>query len=118
MARKFAGEIAQALLAAGREPDEPAAIVANAARTDQQVIVTTLGGLPAAAENAPALAIIVIGENVRLAERTQLAGEDDRLRRSGSFSITARRSSSLMENQAPISSRVRPQPGTGRVPGS
>ena len=67
MARKFAGEIAQALLAAGRRPDEPAAIVANAARADQQVIVTTLAGLPAAAQNAPALAILVIGENVRLA---------------------------------------------------
>ena len=56
------------LLAAGRTPDEPAAIVANAARPDQQVIVTTLGGLAAAADNAPALAIIVIGENVKLAE--------------------------------------------------
>ncbi|HEY0265640.1 MAG TPA: uroporphyrinogen-III C-methyltransferase [Rhizomicrobium sp.] len=68
MARKFAGEIAQALLAAGRNPDEPAAIVANAARPGQRVIVTTLGGLARAAENAPALAIIVIGENVRLAD--------------------------------------------------
>ncbi len=68
MARKFAGEIAQALMAAGRNSHEPAAIVANAARPDQQVILTTLGGLAAAAENAPALAIIVIGENVRLAK--------------------------------------------------
>ena len=68
MARKFAGEISAALIAAGRSADEPAAIVANAARADQQVIVTTLGGLGAAAENAPSLAIIVIGENVRLAE--------------------------------------------------
>jgi uroporphyrin-III C-methyltransferase len=68
MARKFAGEIAQDLLAAGRAPDEPCAIVANAARADQQVIITTLAGLAAAAETAPALAIIVIGENVRLAE--------------------------------------------------
>lgn len=68
MARKFAGEISQKLLAAGRKPDEPAALVANAARADQQVILTTLGGLAAAAENAPSLAIIVIGENVRLAE--------------------------------------------------
>jgi uroporphyrin-III C-methyltransferase len=67
MARKFAGEIAALLLAAGRGADEPAAIVANAARQDQQTIVTTLGGLAAAAENAPALSIIVIGENVRLA---------------------------------------------------
>ena len=68
MARKFAGEIAQALLAAGRPAQEPAAIVANAARPDQQVIVTTLKGLGTAAENSPALAVIVIGENVRLAE--------------------------------------------------
>jgi uroporphyrin-III C-methyltransferase len=67
MARKFAGEIAQALLAAGRAPGEACAIVANAARPDQQVIVTTLEGLAAAAENAPALSIIVIGENVKLA---------------------------------------------------
>jgi uroporphyrin-III C-methyltransferase len=68
MARKFAGEIAQALLAAGRGADEPAAIVANAARPDQQVILTTLSGLAAAAETAPALCIMVIGENVTLAK--------------------------------------------------
>jgi siroheme synthase len=67
MARSFAGEIADALLAAGRDADEPAAIVANAARADQQVIVTTLGGLAAAAETAPALVIMVIGRNVALA---------------------------------------------------
>jgi uroporphyrin-III C-methyltransferase len=68
MARKFAGEISEKLLAAGRGKDDAAAIVANAARADQQVIVTTLGELGAAAENAPSLAIMVIGENVRLAE--------------------------------------------------
>lgn len=68
MARKFAGDIAEALLKAGRSAGEPAAIVANAARPDQSVIVTTLGGLGAAAEKAPALSIIVIGENVRLRE--------------------------------------------------
>jgi uroporphyrin-III C-methyltransferase len=67
MARKFAGEIAAALLAAGREKDEPAAILANATRPDQQLILTSLGGLAAAAEKAPAVSIIVIGENVRLA---------------------------------------------------
>src|SRR3984957_10474591 len=68
MARKFAGEIAQELMAAGRSSHEPAAIVANAARPDQQVILTTLEGLAAEAQDAPALAIIVIGENVKLAE--------------------------------------------------
>ncbi len=76
MARKFAGEIAAELLKAGRSPDEPAAIVSNAARTGQHSIITTLGDLAAAAETAPALSIIVIGENVRLAgELSWLAGE-------------------------------------------
>src|SRR3954468_16120069 len=41
MARLFAGEIADALLAAGRKTDEPCAIVCNAARDNQQVIITT-----------------------------------------------------------------------------
>lgn len=68
MARRFAGEIAQALMAAGRPAHEPAAIVANAARPDQQVRLTTLDGLAEAAADAPALAIIVVGENVALAK--------------------------------------------------
>ena len=67
MARRFAGEIADALMAAGRKPDAPCAIVANAARDNQQVIVTTLAGLGAAAETAEPLSILVIGENVKLA---------------------------------------------------
>jgi siroheme synthase len=75
MARKFAGEITTALLEAGRDADEPAAIVTNATRADQHVTVTTLAGLPAAAEGAPALAILVIGRNVALAgELSWLAG--------------------------------------------
>ncbi|HWY60999.1 MAG TPA: uroporphyrinogen-III C-methyltransferase [Rhizomicrobium sp.] len=75
MARKFASEIASALMAAGRSPDEPAAIVANAARDNQSVTVTTLGGLAAAAEKAPSLSIIVIGENVRLREQLAWLGK-------------------------------------------
>jgi uroporphyrin-III C-methyltransferase len=75
MARKFAGEIAQDLLEAGRDPSEPAAIIANATRPDQQVIVTTLAGLAAAAENAPALAVLVIGENVGLARELSWLAE-------------------------------------------
>ena len=68
MGRRFAGEIAQVLIAGGRAPHESAAIVANATRPDQSVIVTTLAGLSEAAERSPALSIIVIGENVKLAE--------------------------------------------------
>jgi uroporphyrin-III C-methyltransferase len=68
MGRKFAGEIAEVLIAGGRDRGEPAAIVANAARPDQQVFITNLGGLAETAEKSPALAIIVIGENVKLAQ--------------------------------------------------
>ena len=75
MARKFAGEITAALLAAGREANEPAAIIANAARKDQKVIITTLANLPAAAATAPTLAILVIGENVRLADELNWMAE-------------------------------------------
>jgi uroporphyrin-III C-methyltransferase len=78
MARKYAGEIAQALIAAGRKADEPAAIVANAARAGQSVIVTDLAGLGAAAEKAPALSIIVVGENVRLREELNWLGKKAR----------------------------------------
>ena len=75
MARKFAGEITAALLAAGRSPNERAAIIANAARKDQKVVITTLANLPAAAETAPTLAILVIGENVRLANELNWMAE-------------------------------------------
>jgi len=67
MARKFAGEIAAKLIAAGRSPHEPAAIISNASLKNQTTTVTTLGELGAAAALADAPAILVIGENVRLA---------------------------------------------------
>jgi len=66
MGRKFAGEISAALMAAGRPADQPAAVVVNAARSEQQVIVTTLAGL-GAIETGNAPTILVIGENVSLA---------------------------------------------------
>ena len=66
MARKHAGAIADALIKAGRDPNEPVAVIANAARPDQEIAVTTLAGLGAAAERSPPLSIIVVGKNVRL----------------------------------------------------
>jgi uroporphyrin-III C-methyltransferase len=66
MGRKFAGEIAAALIAAGRDATEPAALVSNASGIDQDVEVTTLGGLGDAATQVSAPTIIVIGENVKL----------------------------------------------------
>jgi uroporphyrin-III C-methyltransferase len=80
MARKQAGAIADALIAAGRDDREPAAIIANAARPDQQVTVTTLSDLGPAAEQSPPVSVIVIGANVRLRQELDwLARFADRL---------------------------------------
>jgi len=67
MARKHAGEIAAKLIAAGRNVSEPAAIISNASLDGQTTIVTRLASLGEAAALADAPAILVIGENVRLA---------------------------------------------------
>jgi len=67
MARKFAGDIAAKLIAAGRGPREPAAVISNASLQTQTTSVTTLCELGGVATEAEAPAILVIGENVRLA---------------------------------------------------
>ncbi len=68
MGRKFARDIAARLIAGGRAPNEPAALVSNASFADQQVRVVTLATLGDAAEETDKPALIVIGENVRLRE--------------------------------------------------
>jgi uroporphyrin-III C-methyltransferase len=68
MALAHASEIAAKLIAAGRDADEPAAVIGDATRDAQSVQVTTLGQLGDAADAATAPAILVIGENVRLRE--------------------------------------------------
>jgi uroporphyrin-III C-methyltransferase len=73
MARRFAGDIAARLIAAGRAPEEPAAIVSDATFAKQSVRVTTLGQLGQAAAQSTTPAILVIGENVNL--RGALMGE-------------------------------------------
>jgi len=67
MARKHAGEIAAQLIAAGRDANEPTAIISNASLKEQTTMITRLGLLGEAAAAADTPAIIVIGENVRLA---------------------------------------------------
>lgn len=66
MARSHAADIAAKLIKAGRKCTEPAAIVSDATFENQNVVVTTLERLGAAAANSAAPAIIVIGENVKL----------------------------------------------------
>ncbi len=66
MAARHAGAIAEKLIAAGRQPDEPAAVVSRASLADQTVSVTTLGRLEEAARDCAMPAILVIGANVAL----------------------------------------------------
>lgn len=66
MGRKYAGEIASKLIKAGRAPNEPVALVANASFQSQSVCETMLGELEAAAAGETAPSLIVIGEIVRL----------------------------------------------------
>jgi len=90
MALAHADEIAAKLMDAGRLANEPAAIVSDATSGKQDVRVTTLAELGAAAKQSDAPAILVIGENVKLREGLDWLGamsgkllEADPLKRGG-----------------------------------
>jgi uroporphyrin-III C-methyltransferase len=90
MARKSARDIAVKLIAAGRAGHEPAAIISNASLKNQVTKVTTLAELGSVAAEAETPAILVIGENVRLAAALDWLGsltgrplDPDPLRRNG-----------------------------------
>jgi len=61
-------EIATRLLAAGRAPETPLAVVSRASRQDQSMLVTTLAESVMAVrrQRPPSPAIIVLGDVVRL----------------------------------------------------
>jgi uroporphyrin-III C-methyltransferase len=67
MGVKHRGEIAAALMAAGRPAAEPACFVENGCTPRERVVVTTLGELGAAVVESPA--VLVVGEVVRLREQ-------------------------------------------------
>jgi uroporphyrin-III C-methyltransferase len=67
MALAHAGEIAARLMASGRAAEEPAAIISDASFAKQDVRITTLAELGARAKESAAPAILVVGENVKLA---------------------------------------------------
>jgi uroporphyrinogen III methyltransferase/synthase len=64
-------EITRALVAGGRAPETPAAVVQWGARPEQRVLVSTLGEVAAAArrEHLTSPAVIIVGEVVRLRDR-------------------------------------------------
>ena len=71
MGVKNAPQIVERLLAAGRDPSCPAAVVQSAARPDQRTIRTTLAQLPEAISrsNVRPPALLIISPTVALAER-------------------------------------------------
>jgi uroporphyrin-III C-methyltransferase len=68
MSLRHLERIAEQLIAGGRSPSEPVAIVSKAATSGQRVLVTTLAEAAAAAHDAAieAPTIVAIGEIVRL----------------------------------------------------
>jgi uroporphyrin-III C-methyltransferase len=66
MALKHLPNIVDRLIAGGRRPDEPVAIVSRATTPAQQVLTLTLGDAVAAAVGSETPAIVVVGEVVRL----------------------------------------------------
>lgn len=66
MALTHLDDIARRLIAAGRAPSEPVAIVSKATTAAQRVVITSLGEAAVAAAGVESPAIIAIGEIVRL----------------------------------------------------
>jgi uroporphyrin-III C-methyltransferase len=77
MAMKHLGRITAALIAGGRPPDDPVAIVQDATLPSMRVLETTLGQAASAAEAAGigAPAIVCVGRNVLLRQAIDWAGQ-------------------------------------------
>ncbi|MEE8271132.1 MAG: uroporphyrinogen-III C-methyltransferase [Alphaproteobacteria bacterium] len=79
MALKHLGEIARRLIAAGRRPDEPVAVVSKATTAEQTVLETTLAACDADVRRlrvAPP-AIVAVGQVVRLRDALDWLGALD-----------------------------------------
>jgi uroporphyrin-III C-methyltransferase len=66
-------QIAADLIAHGRDPETPAAVIASGTTADQQTVVAPLAEVAEAAAELDPPALVVIGEVVRLAERLDAA---------------------------------------------
>ena len=60
-------ELVEGLVAAGLDPNIPAAVVARGTLPDQEVVVATLAELPERADGLPGPALVVVGDVVSLA---------------------------------------------------
>src|SRR5215471_15457693 len=68
MALRQLPRIVERLMAAGRKPEEPAAVISKATTAAQRVLVSTLGEIAKASAESETPAIIVIGKVVRFHE--------------------------------------------------
>lgn len=68
--------IAERLQQYGRPPDTPAAVISHGTQSTQSTAIGTLANLARLAENAPKLALIVVGEVVELHEKLAWFGEN------------------------------------------
>lgn len=68
MAQRRIGQIAKQLMRAGRDPNEPVALISNASRPDQDVRISTLAQAGSAVAGIPASAatLILIGPTIAL----------------------------------------------------
>ena len=74
MASRHLPSIAKRLMAAGRSPAEPVAIISKATTAEQRVVVSSLGEIAVVAAAVEAPSIVVIGEVVRFRETLDWVG--------------------------------------------
>ncbi|AUC41920.1 Siroheme synthase / Precorrin-2 oxidase / Sirohydrochlorin ferrochelatase [Dickeya solani RNS 08.23.3.1.A] len=72
-------EISQQLIAHGRAPHTPVAVIGRGTRQDQQVLIGMLAELEQLAQQAPTPALLVIGEVVNLHQHIAWFGEQARM---------------------------------------
>ncbi|QDX29107.1 siroheme synthase CysG [Dickeya poaceiphila] len=72
-------EISRQLIAHGRAPHTPVAVIGRGTRQDQQVLTGTLSELEQLAQQAPSPALLVIGEVVNLHQHIAWFGEQVRM---------------------------------------
>jgi uroporphyrin-III C-methyltransferase len=63
------GALCDGLVAAGRAPSTPAAVVSRGTLPDEEVVTATLADLAEAVEGLPSPALVVVGDVVRVGER-------------------------------------------------
>jgi uroporphyrin-III C-methyltransferase len=78
MALRQLPRIVERLMAGGRKPEEPAAVISNATTAAQRVLVSTLGEIAEASAECETPAIIVIGEVVRFRAALDWLGTRER----------------------------------------